>query len=91
MAQKAYKPCKGMLKRFKITATGKVKRRKTHNSHLNSVRDGNQKRRIGRPAILFEGHARNIRRFTGYASLKPRQIQHERALARKVGESSDAA
>lgn len=81
MGQKAYKPCKGMLKRFKVTGTGKVKRRCTHNSHLNSGRDGNMRRRTGRAKVMFEGHARNIRRFVGLSKLKPMKIAHERALA----------
>ncbi len=79
-----FKPNKGCVKRFKVTATGKVKRRGTFTSHLRSRRDAALKRRMGRPAILAEGHARNMRRFMGVSGLKPRRVAHERALAAKA-------
>ncbi|GIW77330.1 MAG: hypothetical protein KatS3mg104_2393 [Phycisphaerae bacterium] len=78
-----YKPNKGCVKRFKVTATGKIKRRGTFSSHLRSRRDAAMKRRLGRPAILFEGHARNMRRFMGVSGLKPLKIAHERAIAQQ--------
>ena len=76
-----YKPNKGCVKRFKVTATGKVKRRGTFSTHLRSVRDGNMKRRLGRPAILAEGHARNVRYYMGVSRMKPLKVAHERKLA----------
>ncbi|MGC4030856.1 MAG: bL35 family ribosomal protein [Tepidisphaeraceae bacterium] len=76
-----YKPNKGCAKRFKVTGTGKVKRRGTMSTHLRSVRDGNMKRRLGRPAILFEGHARNVRYYLGCSKLKPNKVKHEREQA----------
>ena len=76
-----YKPNKGCVKRFKVTATGKVKRRGTMSTHLRSVRDGNMKRRLGRPAILAEGHARNMRYFMGVSGKKPLRVAHLRAQA----------
>lgn len=74
-----YKPNKGVKKRFKVTATGKIKRRCQFNSHLNSGRSGNMKRRVGRPQIMFEGHARNIRAYLGVSGTRPKQIAHDRA------------
>lgn len=79
-----YKPNKGCVKRFKVTATGKVKRRGTMSTHLRSVRSGNMKRRLGRPAILFEGHARNVRYYLGLSKLKPAKIAHERKQGEKA-------
>lgn len=79
-----YKPNKGCVKRFKVTATGKIKRRGTFSSHLRSRRDAAMKRRLGRPAILHEGHARNMRRFMGVQGLKPKKIAHDRAVAEKA-------
>lgn len=76
-----YKPNKGCVKRFKVTATGKVKRRGTMSTHLRSVRSGNMKRRLGRPAILAEGHARNVRYYMGVSGKNPRRVAHERANA----------
>ncbi len=75
-----YKPNKGCVKRFKVTATGKVKRRGTFSSHLRSRRTAALKRRQGRPSILAEGHARNMRRFMGVSKIKPLQVAHERRL-----------
>jgi ribosomal protein L35 len=81
-----YKPNKGCVKRFTVTATGKVKRRGTFSSHLRSVRSGNMKRRLGRPAILFEGHARNVRYYLGVSKLKPAKVAHERKQEGKTTE-----
>jgi large subunit ribosomal protein L35 len=78
--QKAYKPHKGMLKRFKVTGTGKLKRRNTLSGHLRSVRTGAHKRRIGKPQIMFEGHAKNLRLFMGASKKNPNKVRHERAL-----------
>jgi large subunit ribosomal protein L35 len=83
-----YKPNKGCVKRFKVTATGKVKRRGTMSTHLRSRRDAAMKRRLGRPAILAEGHARNMREFMGLRGLKPNKVAHERAI-REAAESAE--
>ena len=79
-----YKPNKGCTKRFKVTATGKIKRRGTLSTHLRSRRSAALKRRMGRPAILAEGHAHNMRRFLGVTGVRPRQIAHQRALRAKA-------
>lgn len=81
MGWKAYKPCKGMQKRFKVTGTGKVMRGCGFNSHRNSVRSGNMKRRLGGTELVHEGHARNIRMFMGVSKLRPNRIAHQRKLA----------
>ncbi len=76
-----YKPSKAVAKRFGVTKTGKLKRHHSLTSHLRSSRSGNKKRELRRPVILFEGHAKNMRRFMGISKLKPAQVEHERALA----------
>jgi large subunit ribosomal protein L35 len=81
-----YKPSKSVAKRFKVTKTGKVKRHHGFTSHLMSSRSGNRRRKLRRPAILAEGHARNMRRYMGLSKLKPLQIAHERALEAKEKE-----
>ncbi|MFT3785290.1 MAG: bL35 family ribosomal protein [Tepidisphaeraceae bacterium] len=81
---RGYKPHKSLLKRFKVTGTGKIKRRSGFNSHRRSVRSGNMKRRLGRPFIMFEGHAKNLRRFLGLSKLKPAKVAAERALKAKA-------
>ena len=88
--QAGYKPCKGMLKRFKITGTGKLKRRCGFNSHLNSCRSGDMKRRLGGSELVAEGHARNYRLFMGISGKRPKRIEAQRALRAKQDEKTDA-
>lgn len=86
-----YKPNKAVAKRFKVTATGKLKRRHTLSTHLRSARDGNKKRHLGRPAILNEGHARNMREMMGIKGRRPNQVRHERELAAQAESKVEAA
>jgi large subunit ribosomal protein L35 len=78
------KPNKSMLARFKVTATGKLKRHHAKTSHLLSVRNGSKLRKLGRPAIVSETHARRLREFMGTGGLNPKRIWHERALKAKA-------
>jgi large subunit ribosomal protein L35 len=66
-----------MAKRFKVTKTGKVLHRHEKNSHLRSGRSSKLKRQLGRPGLLAEGMARNVRRYLNVSKLKPRQAEHE--------------
>lgn len=84
-----YKPNKGVAKRFKVTGTGKLKRRCQFSTHLRSGRSANMKRRLGRPAILAEGHSRNMRRFLGIVGKRPNQAAAQRAL--KAAATAEAA
>ncbi len=86
-----FKPNKSVAKRFKVTKTGKLKRGHSNTSHLMSARDSKKRRKLGRPAILFEGHARNMRNRLGVSALKPRKIAHERALAAKAETKAEPA
>ena len=86
-----YKPSKSVAKRFKVTKTGKVKRHHSLTSHLMSSRPSGKRRKLRRPAILAEGHARNMRRFMGLSKLKPAKIAHERALAAAAKEKVEPA
>ena len=47
---------------------------------LRSARDAKKKRHLGRPAILFEGHARNMRDMMGLRGVHPGKIRHDRDL-----------
>ena len=78
-----FKPNKSVAKRFSVSKTGKLKRRHSKTSHLMSARTSQKKRHLGRPAILFEGHARNMRRLMGISGLRPNQVAAERALAKE--------
>jgi large subunit ribosomal protein L35 len=90
-----FKPNKSVAKRFKVTKTGKLKRHHSFTSHLMSARPANKRRKLRRPAMLFEGHARNMRQLMGISHFKPATVEHERALAEKAkgseGAGSDAA
>jgi len=85
------KPNKAVSKRFKVTGTGKVVRRKAFSSHLRSGRSAKRKRQIGRPAIMCENLARNMRRLMGVHAKNPLKIAHERALDAKRKEQAAEA
>ena len=81
------KPNKAMLSRFKVTKRGKLKRHHAKTSHLMSGRNAKTKRRLGRPAILYEGLARNLRKHIGMSHKYPRRVEHEKAVALKHKEN----
>jgi large subunit ribosomal protein L35 len=85
-----FKPNKSVAKRFRLTATGKVKRHHSFTSHLMSARPASKRRKLRRPAILFEGHSRNMRKLMGVAGVRPDKIRHERELAAKAKEATTA-
>jgi large subunit ribosomal protein L35 len=76
-----FKPNKSVMSRFKVSATGKLKRHHAKTSHLLSVRTGNTKRKLGRSAILSESMAPRMRKLIGKKGLNPNRIAHERAVA----------
>ena len=78
-----FKPNKAVKKRFRVTATGKLKRGHSLTSHLRSARTAKKKRELRRPEILFEGHARNMRKLMGIGGKHPN-------APRKRAASSDA-
>jgi len=84
------KPNKSMLSRFKVTRTGKLKRHHANTSHLMSGRSAKKKRQLGRPAILYEGLARRLRRFMGVSHLHPAQAAHERSARAKSASAAPA-
>ena len=89
-----FKPNKSVAKRFKVTKTGKLKRHHSFTSHLMSARPANKRRKLRRSAVLFEGHARNMRQLMGISHLNPARVEHERALEEKGaggGETEKAA
>jgi len=85
------KPNKAILSRFKVTKRGKLKRHHAKTSHLMSGRTSKTKRRLGRPAILHEGLARNLRKYIGMSHKQPKRIEHEKALAMKQKENPQKA
>lgn len=75
------KPNKSVLKRFKVTKTGKLKRHHSKTSHLMSARTPAKKRELRGSEILFEPLAKNMRRLMGVSHLNPARTKHKRALA----------
>jgi large subunit ribosomal protein L35 len=49
---------KGVKKRFKITATGKLKRTKPGRRHILNKKSTKRKRNLKRPGLVSEGHAK---------------------------------
>jgi large subunit ribosomal protein L35 len=56
---------KGMTKRIKITAKGKIKRRRSFGSHLMSGKNAKRRRIIGSSAIIHGAMAKTIREELG--------------------------
>lgn len=59
MKQKMHK---GLLKRIRVTGTGKVKHRRRGTSHLNSKAGGRESQQLGKDVIVTDGVARKIGR-----------------------------
>lgn len=55
----------GAKKRFKLTATGKIKHRQAGKRHLNEHKSTRRTRRLGGDAILTGGDARKARKLLG--------------------------
>lgn len=53
---------KTAAKRFKITGSGKIMRRKSHNNHMFFHKSGSQKRRLDQYAELSKTEAKRVKR-----------------------------
>jgi large subunit ribosomal protein L35 len=78
-----FKPNKSVAKRLRVTKSGKLVRHHSLTSHLMSGRTAKTKRRLRRPIVLGEGHARNMRDLMGISGRHPGKVAHQRALAAK--------
>jgi large subunit ribosomal protein L35 len=56
---------KGAAKRFKITGTGKLRRRRAFRSHLLEKKSSTRTRRLGREADVSRGDRKEARRLLG--------------------------
>ena len=56
---------KGLAKRVKITANGKVKHSRPFTSHLMSSKNAKRRRQLRRKALITGAQARKIRRLLG--------------------------
>ncbi|HLE08814.1 MAG TPA: 50S ribosomal protein L35 [Thermodesulfobacteriota bacterium] len=58
---------KGTKKRFRITATGKIIRKKACTRHLLSAKSPSRKRRLRKAAVVEKANSRSIKRLLPYA------------------------
>ncbi len=58
---------RGAKKRFKITATGKIKRRRANKSHLLTGKPSKRTRRLRQATLVSESDFRNIKRLLPYS------------------------
>jgi large subunit ribosomal protein L35 len=58
---------KGAAKRFKLTATGKVKRHHSFARHILTKKSAGRKRRLGKATIATDADTPKIRRMLPYA------------------------
>jgi len=60
------KTSRGAAKRFKMTAKGKVKRRRGYLRHILSAKTRKQKRRLGKATLVDKTNERAIKRLLPY-------------------------
>ena len=53
---------KTAAKRFKVTGTGKITRRKSHNNHQFLHKKASRKRRLEQEPVLFAGEKKRVKR-----------------------------
>jgi large subunit ribosomal protein L35 len=56
---------RGAAKRFKITGTGRIRRRRANRSHLLEKKPSTRTRRLGREADVAPADRREVRRLLG--------------------------
>jgi len=66
---------KSLAKRFRITKTGKVLRRKAFKGHLNTKKSAKRKRRLGRTVQVKGKYAKKIIKRSGVKVLKKKTEQ----------------
>jgi large subunit ribosomal protein L35 len=57
----------GAKKRFKVTGTGKIKRKKAFKNHILTKKETKQKRRLGIKAMVKKSDERNVKLMLPYA------------------------
>ena len=56
---------RGAAKRFKITPTGKIKRRRAFANHILEKKTSKRKRHLNSPALVADADQKRIRRLLG--------------------------
>ena len=62
---KKNKTRRAAVKRFKVTGSGKIMRRKAYKGHLTAKKSPNRKRRLRKATQVSNAEARNIREIIG--------------------------
>jgi len=57
---------RGAAKRFKVTATGRLKRQKGYHSHLATHKTRKRKRQLRQPTLVSEAMEKSIKRLLPY-------------------------
>ena len=57
---------RGAAKRFKITASGKIKRSKAYKSHILTKKSAKRKRQLSKLTIMDKSDSKRIRRLLPY-------------------------
>jgi large subunit ribosomal protein L35 len=56
---------RGAAKRFRVTANGKIIRRRAFGNHILEKKSAKRKRRIARPDVISKADSKRIRRLLG--------------------------
>ncbi len=56
---------RGAAKRFRITPSGKIKRRRAFANHILEKKSSRRKRRLNSPDVVAKSDAKNVRRMLG--------------------------
>ena len=62
---KKNKTRRAAVKRFKVTGSGKIMRRKAYKGHLTAKKSPNRKRRLRKATQVSKAEARNIKEIIG--------------------------
>jgi large subunit ribosomal protein L35 len=58
---------KGAAKRFRLTESGKIRRKKAYKGHILTKKNSKRKRELGKPDFVFSGEKKTVKRMLPYA------------------------
>ncbi|MCL4424014.1 MAG: 50S ribosomal protein L35 [Firmicutes bacterium] len=58
---------RGAAKRFKVSATGKIIRRKGYKSHILEKKSAKRRRNLGQAAVVSSGDEKRVKKLLPYA------------------------
>jgi large subunit ribosomal protein L35 len=56
---------RGAAKRFEVTRTGKIRRRRAFKNHILEKKSSDRKRKLGKPTVVASADRKRIRRLLG--------------------------